>query len=146
MNNEVYCEKLLLRRHGARPDIRTGWTPTDEEQQMTSNRFSKQELAAIVQATVREMLNSVSGGVETTPTETEDATVLPVEKRRRGRPKSEFKGQLHLSVLPEDEDWFKDSARGRGITNGKMFSLLRSRFEQTAIDNFLNLGLSDLDQ
>ncbi|NOC93350.1 hypothetical protein [Ruegeria sp. HKCCD6604] len=50
--------------------------------------------------------------------------------RTTGRPRSQYVGQLHLSVLEEDEAWFKKTAQANNIQYGKFFTYLRKVFEQ----------------
>lgn len=46
-----------------------------------------------------------------------------------GRPRSEYKGQLHFKVLEDDQIWFKETARSYDVQQGKLFSYLRKLFE-----------------
>lgn len=46
-----------------------------------------------------------------------------------GRPKSKYTGQLHLSILEEDEVWFKKTARANNLQYGKFFTHLRRVFD-----------------
>ena len=56
-------------------------------------------------------------------------------KRGPGRPRSKYKGQLHLHVLKEDELWFKEQARKFDMQNGRFFSHLRKVFELHSGEN-----------
>ncbi|WP_108839453.1 hypothetical protein [Tateyamaria sp. Alg231-49] len=113
---------------------------------MTEKPLSKQELVALFHEAMREILSAVVAEAGTAPRETDENTEPTEVKRQRGRPRSPYKGQLHLLVLPEDRDWFKSMALGRDITNGKMFGLLRSCFEQNEANGVLELETSDLKQ
>ncbi len=50
--------------------------------------------------------------------------------RTSGRPKSQYVGQLHLSILEEDAAWFKTTAQANNLQYGKFFTHLRQIFEQ----------------
>ncbi|WP_170704309.1 hypothetical protein [Ruegeria sp. HKCCA6837] len=50
--------------------------------------------------------------------------------RNGGRPRSQYVGQLHLSILEEDEAWFKMTAQANNLQYGKFFTYLRQIFEQ----------------
>ncbi|WP_170724461.1 hypothetical protein [Ruegeria lacuscaerulensis] len=46
------------------------------------------------------------------------------------RPRSQYVGQLHLSILEEDEAWFKKTAQANNLQYGKFFTCLRQIFER----------------
>lgn len=98
---------------------------------MDRNGFSEKELAVLIQESVRDGLIAALAPADSPP---ETDSFPPNSSgsntnRRDGRRKSRYQGQLHLTVLPEDQEWFNVLFRDAGIQKGRLFSLLRSCFE-----------------
>ena len=96
---------------------------------MNNNSVSKEELAALVQETVRDALITALGRTFVSPDVSGRSQQSVDPGKRVGRRKSRYQGQLHLTVLPEDQEWFNILFCDLGIQKGMLFSLLRSCFE-----------------
>ena len=96
---------------------------------MDKNSFLEKELAALIQESVRDGLIAALAPPDS-PHETDGFPPNSGSSSRRDdRRKSRYQGQLHLTVLPEDQEWFNVLFRDAGIQKGRLFSLLRSCFE-----------------
>ncbi len=91
---------------------------------MKISQISDDHLTELVQEITREVLKNMSPDFDAS---SRNKSNKPREKR--GRPKSQYQGQLHLKVLEEDEEWFKEMVRKYQTQNGKFFSLMRKYFE-----------------
>jgi hypothetical protein len=108
---------------------------------MNNNSFPKEELAALVRESVRDALIAALAPTDVLPAASERPHQSSDLQKRIGRRKSRYQGQLHLTVLPEDQEWFNLLFRNVGIQKGMLFSLLRSCFEHIEATGEIDLIL-----
>lgn len=70
---------------------------------MDKNRFLEKELAALIQESVRDGLIAALAPAGSSPETDSFPPNYSGSSRRDGRQKSRYQGQLHLTVLPEDQ-------------------------------------------
>ena len=97
-----------------------------------SKKLSDDQFAVLVQVVTEKVLDAVSSQDEQSSKSIEAAPPTVVRKRNRWRPVSPYTGQLHLKVLPEDEEWFKELRRQNNVQNGKLFHLFRKFIDDNA--------------
>lgn len=97
---------------------------------MADSKISEQQIANIVELVTKSLAESegtsIDGANKLAPSGTVQA-----EKKRPGRPQSQYKGNLNLRVFKEDETWFRNLAQHKGIERGMLFNILRQRFDET---------------
>ncbi|UWR03484.1 hypothetical protein K3740_01865 [Ruegeria conchae] len=97
-----------------------------------SKKLSEDQIAMLVQVITQNVLDAVSSPEEQTRKRMEKTAQTVVLNRDRGRKLSPYTGQLHLKVLPEDEEWFKELRKQINVQNGKLFHLFRRFIDDNA--------------
>jgi len=87
--------------------------------------ISEEQFAALVAEVAKVVLEGLSGSQSMADGKAEPSAN---KTAKRGRPKSIYTGQLHIRVLPEDEDWYKKTSDRLGVQHGSFLSLLRKSF------------------
>ncbi len=97
---------------------------------MTDDRFSNYQVSELVREITLQVLTEGRFARE----DIENSSLNPDKegdpKRPGGRPPSNYTCQLHLRILPDDKEWFRSMANKYGFQNGKLFNVLRQKFEQ----------------
>lgn len=92
---------------------------------MKKVKISEEQFAALVAEVAKVVLEDLG---ESQATDAARTKSTDKKTMKRGRPKSIYTGQLHLKVLPEDADWYRNTSDRLGVQRSSFLSMLRKSF------------------